>query len=229
MRRRSRLLAGATALALALSAAQAEQTQKQRNRPEDTAPLSTSAQLGFELNIGRMIFLRVGAGGALAGGPSGAGPAASASVSSIAFNVVPAQIPGAAAPAHEGNSQAGAWTGAAPSFSASGTVTLPVEVRSNAGQVRLTVQTDQPLSNGSHQMPMSQIGIASDNADLPAPTIPNAGTSASVAVNPGGPGTAAAPTLLTQRSANWTFRYTPSLSPMAGEYTGKLTFTATAP
>ncbi len=187
-------------------AGQAEQTQSQ-----GAGRRSTDARLNFELNVDRMIFLRVGAGGAQSGTGSGTGPSASATISNVNLSVGLAQ--GATAPV----------------YVPSNAISLPVEVRSNAGQVRLSAQSSGPLSGGAHQIPMSQLSVTSDSAALPAPPIPDAGLGASVNVLTGGSGTAAAPTLLTQRSANWTFRYTPVASPVAGVYTGRITFSAATP
>ena len=198
-------LVSAASLLLPL-AGQAEQTQSQgANRR------TTDARLNFELDIDRMIFLRVGAGSAHAGTASGTGPSASATLSNV--NLSAGLAPGATAPV----------------YLPSNTVTLPVEVRSNAGQIRLSAQTSGPLLNGTHQIPMSQISLTSDSAALPAPPIPDTGLGASVNALTGGSGTAAAPTLLTYRSANWTFRYTPVTSPVAGVYIGRITFSAATP
>ncbi len=193
---------------LAPPAVQAEQTQSQGAGGRTT----TGARLNFELGIDRMIFLRVGAGGSHAGTDNGGGPSASATLSGVDFTLTPWHVPGAA-----------------PTYGAPEAVALPVEVRGNVGQIQLSAQTSGPLANGPHQIPMSRIGLSSDNASLPAPPIPDSGIGSSVNVSPGGSGTSAAPALLTYRAANWTFRYTPAASPVAGVYTGRITFSATTP
>ena len=66
-------------------------------------------------------------------------------------------------------------------------------------------------------------------SEVPAPVVPATGVSPAVNVAVGGAGTTAAPTLLTYRTANWTFAYTPSASVPAGVYSGQITFTASAP
>ena len=107
---------------------------------------------------------------------------------------------------------------------------LPVEVRSNAGTVSITAQATVPLSSGTFQIPLSEVIVtSSDPGNLPAPAIPDTGSGAAVTVATGGTGTGAAPTLLTYRTATWRFRYTPVTAPVAGAYTGQITFTATAP
>lgn len=198
----------ASASLLAPLALHAEQTQSQGG---GSGRRTTDARLNFELSIDRMIFLRVGAGGSHGGTDQGTGPSASATVSDVNLSV-------GLAP-----------TATAPVYTPSNAVTLPVEVRSNAGQVRLSAQSSGLLSNGTQQIPMSQLSLSSDSAALPAPPIPDTGLGASVDVSPGGSGTAAAPTLLTYRSANWTLRYTPVASPTAGVYTGRITFSAATP
>lgn len=191
--------------------------------------VTASARLDFTLNIEKMIFLRVGAGGSHSGGASGAGPAASGTVTTVALNLTPSIPAGATVPV-AGNNQGVNWSAALPTFLVTTPVVVPVEVRSNAGQVKIAGQVTTPLTSGSNTIPMSSISItSSDAANLPAPVLPNSGTGSPVNVAPGGSGTAAAPTLLTYRSANWSFGFTPSASPSAGTYNGSVTFTATAP
>lgn len=190
----------------------------------------TSARLDFTINIDRMLYLRVGAGGSHSGGPSGTGPAANATVSLVSLALGPMTIPGTPTVATNGSNQPVAWNVTTPTYSAASSVTLPVEVRSNAGQVSIGALVSAPLTNGTEVIPMSIIGIASDdNANLPAPAVPDVGTGASVNVATGGVGTAAAPGLLTYRTANWTFSYNPATAPLPGHYTGQITFVATVP
>ena len=190
---------------------------------------STAARLDFQVNIDRMIFFRVGAGSGHGGGTSGTGPAASGVVSAVDFNLAPLVVPGGGTTATNGNRQAADWNGTAPVY-ASPFVLLPVEVRSNAGTVSITAQATVPLSSGTFQIPLSEVIVtSSDPGNLPAPAIPDTGSGAAVTVATGGTGTGAAPTLLTYRTATWRFRYTPVTAPVAGAYTGQITFTATAP
>lgn len=189
--------------------------------------VTARARLDFELNIEKMLFLRVGTGGSHSGGVSGTGPAASASVSEVTLNLTPL-IPAGALTPLPGNNQPVAWNGAAPTFAAATPVVVPVEVRSNAGPVRISGQATTALTSGASTLPMSAITIvSSDAANLPAPTVPNSGPGPTVNVAPGGPGTAAAPAILTQRSANWTFGFT-GATPAPGSYNGTITFTATS-
>lgn len=200
------------------------------NSGAGTALRSTTARLDFTINIDRMVYLRVGNGGAHAGGASGTGPAASGAVNNLSLGLGPMSIPGVPTTTVNGNNQAVNWNGAVPAYATPAAASLPVEVRSNAGQVRITAQVSAPLTNGSFIIPMSEIAITSSNvAQLPAPVVPDTGTGPAVNVALGGPGTAAAPTLLTYRTANWSFNYVPVTSPVAGNYSGQITFSASAP
>jgi len=192
--------------------------------------LFTDARLDFTINIDRMVFLRVGNGSAHAGAASGSGPAASGSINTLTFGLDPMSIPGVPTATVNGNNQSANWNGTTPAYATPAAASLPVEVRSNAGQVRLTAQVSAPLTNGSFTTPMSGITItSSSNATLPAPVVPAAGVSPAVNVALGGPGTAAAPTLLTYRTANWSFNYVPVTALVAGNYSGQITFSASAP
>lgn len=205
-------------------ACQAEETSEQGNfRP-------TSARLDFTVNIDRMIYLRVGAGGGHSGGLSGLGPGASSAISAVSLALTPMSIPGLPTTPTDGSGVSTAWNTASPTYSAATSVSLPVEVRSNAGQVSISAVVSTPLSNGIEVIPMSIIGIASDDAThLPAPLVPASGTGVGVNVALGGPGTAAAPGLLTYRTANWTFSYNPATAPSPGSYSGQITFLAVVP
>lgn len=193
------------------------------------AAISRTARLDFIINIDKMLFLRVGSGSGFSGAASGSGPAAGGTIDTLTFTSTPT-IPAAATAPSNGNNIAASWNGTAPGFSASAPQALPVEVRSNAGQVSIVGQATTPLTSGANTLPMSSIGItSSDPGNLPAPVVPNAGLSASVLVASGGAGTAAAPTLLTYRTASWTFAHTPVAGATAGLYNGQITFTASAP
>lgn len=188
--------------------------------------VAASARLDFTINIEQMVFLRVGAGGSHSGIASGSGPAASASVSTVALNLVPSVAP-AGTLTLAGSNQATNWGGATPTWAASAPVAIPVEVRSNAGTVRLSGQASTPLSSGSHTIGMSSIVItSSDAANLPAPTVPDSGAGPQVTVATGGTGTGAAPARLTYRQANWSFGFAAGATPPPGTYNGAITFTA---
>lgn len=178
-----------------------------------TGTNSASANLDFVVEIGKFIFFRVG---------TGAFPAASGTIDTVAFNAVPAIPAGAVVPV-PGNNTTVNWNAALPSFSAAATV-LPVEVRSNAGQVTIRATATTPLNSGANNIPLSQILLSTSDANLPAPAIPDTGTG--LAVNVAG---TAFGNLVTQRNANWTFSYNPPVTQRAGNYTGQVTFTASSP
>ena len=174
--------------------------------------ISASARLDFQINMGKFIFLRVGAD--------------SSTVDKVSFQLTPSIPSGGVIPSN-GSNVAVNWNGAAPTFSTAATNNVvPVAVRSNAGQVSLYATVAVDLSNGTHTIPMSQILVSSSNAGLPAPVIPSAamGTGASVNVT----GTSFSG-LVTVQNANWTFSYANTVSAAAGTYTGRITFVATAP
>ncbi|WP_157667658.1 hypothetical protein [Comamonas serinivorans] len=194
---------------------------------QQTTGSPARAQLDFSLRIDKFIYLRVGSGSNPGGTDGGSGPAANATQDTVVFNVTPTVAPAPAALTN-GNDLSRSWNGSSPSFSGTPTATLPVAVRSNAGPVSIAAQVSAPLSNGSHTIPMSAIGVTSSSSALPAPALPAAGTGAAVLVPTGGTGTSAAPSLLTQQTANWTFTYTHPPATPAGSYSGTVTFTATA-
>jgi hypothetical protein len=217
------------AWAMLCAGAHAEQVTTTAPGVSPNTQVVASARLDFTVNIDKFIYFRVGTGGGYTGGTSGTGPAASSTVDSVNF-VLGTTIPGGGAPV-AGNNVAATWNGTAPALvvaSSAGTV-LPVEVRSNAGQVRITASPNIVLTSGADTLPMSQITITSNNANLPAPLVPNTGVGPSVNVSTGGAGTGAAPALLTYYTANWTFGYTNAVTPSAGTYNGQITFTASAP
>ncbi len=99
--------------------------------PSLLVPLSTSVNLDFTIAIDKFIFFRIG---------DGTWPTPGGTTSSVAFVLAPS-IPGVPTTPVAGSNTSVNWSGAAPSFSItpSGNV-LPVEVRSNAGQVTLRGQ-----------------------------------------------------------------------------------------
>ena len=179
-----------------------------------TQAVSVTARLDFTIDMGKFLFFRVG---------TGTYPAADGTIASVSFAPQPSIPAGGAAPV-DGNNTAVNWSSAAPVFSTPGTTALPVEVRSNAGQVTIRATATSPLTSGANSMALSRVTIASSNTALPAPLIPDTGTGAAVNVA----GTAFS-NLVTVRSADWTFSFNPNPAPQAGTYTGQVTFTASAP
>lgn len=201
----------AVGAALLLCALIAPVARAESNTGSSGSPTAV-ARLDFTVNIGKFMFLRVGNAGT--------------GISTVSFDLSPTIAPGPVSPV-AGNNVAINWGGAAPNFAvaASGNV-LPVEVRSNAGQVSLRATTTTALTSGSDTIPMSQITVTSNNTNLPAPVLANTGTGSGVNVV----GTAFG-NLVTVRTANWTFGYAPTAAtlPAAGAYSGQITFSASAP
>lgn len=204
------LVVGAT-LALTGQPALADQATATSNSNQ---AVSARGNLDFVVNIGQFVFLRVG---------TGAYPNPSATVDTVGFALAPTIPAGAVVPTN-GSNKSVAWNGLVPTSVAPATTTLPVEVRSNAGQISLTATATSSLSNGSSSIPLSQILISSDQSTLPAPIVPDTGTGSAVSVT----GTTFS-NLVTQRAANWTFSYANTFTPAPGAYAGTITFTATSP
>lgn len=173
------------------------------------APLSATARLDFQVNMGKFIFFRLG---------SGAYPTADPTFNTATFGlVVP---PGAVTPA-AGNNTAVVWDGTLPTYNST---SFPVELRSNAGQVSLRANVLLPLTSGANTIPLSQVVVTSSDPNFPAPAIPNNGTGAAVLV----PGTSFG-NLVTERAATWNFAFSPATPPAAGIYNGRISFTASSP
>ncbi len=213
MKRRA-VLYGLVCCTLSLSSAADKRTTTAPNATPNQS-VSASVYLDFNLSIGKFIFFRVG---------DGAFPSASSNVNEVVLTAT-SSLP---SDATEGNSQALNWDGSTtPVINGSNSVSLPVEVRSNAGQINLKTTVTAALAKGSETIPFSDIKITSSSSDLPAPLIPDSGTSASVNVVAGG--SSIGGTLVTQRSANWIFNYVPTTTGLsAGVYSGTLTFTASS-
>lgn len=210
---RARSVVAIALLGLSAGGVRADQATDTGPPGQPNRAVSASADLDFILNIGKFIFFRVGAG---------AFPTASGTIDTVAFNAVPTIPAGAVVPV-PGNNTTVVWNGALPSFTA-GATTLPVEVRSNAGQISIRATATSPLNSGVNNIPLSQIVLTSSDANLPAPLVPDAGTGPAVNVA----GTSFA-NLVTVRNANWTFAYNPLVTQRAGVYTGQISFTASSP
>ncbi|MEJ5027745.1 hypothetical protein WH303_01140 [Comamonas sp. MYb69] len=193
----------------------ASSTAGPSNNPALTTP---RVALNFSIQIDKFLFFRIG---------DGAWPTPGGTTSQVSFNLSPS-IPAVPTTPTTGNNTAVNWSGTAPTFAvaASGNV-LPVEVRSNGGQVSVFATVTTALTSGANTIPMNMVSITSSDAALPAPTIPASGTGTSVNVTGGGTGTVNS--LVTIRTANWTFGYNSTISRTAGNYSGQLSFTASVP
>ena len=194
-------------------------TGSSTSSPSTPARTTPAVALNFSIQIGKFIFFRIG---------DGAWPTAGGTVPQVAFTLTPSIPVVPTAPAASNNTSVN-WNGAAPGFSVapSGNA-LPVEVRSNGGQVSIFATVVTPLTSGSNTIPMSEITVSSsDNTNFPAPVIPASGNGTARTVAGGGTGTSGP--LVTIRNAIWTFSYTNSASRIAGNYSGQVSFTATTP
>ncbi len=203
----------ATALLWALAAYNAAYAGSASSTPSSSPSHTTGAvALEFSIQIDKFIFFRIGDATA---------------TSQVTFALTPS-IPSPSTTPTVSNNTSVNWSGTAPSFNVAPTGNkMAVEVRSNGGPVSLFATVTTPLTSGSKTIPMSDISITSSDASLSAPTPPASGTGASVNVAGGGVGSINS--LVTLRSADWTFSYTSSTSRFAGNYSGQITFTATTP
>jgi hypothetical protein len=195
-------ITAAVVLAMASTAAMADSTT-------DTAsPWSAAVSHDFRIVIPGFLFFRVGTD---AGG----------TINQITFTATTANV-------GNGFSIAGAGGEAAGGSGAN------VVLRANVGQVTLT-ESNNSAGNGlgtgdaaDGYISYSEISTtSSDAANLPAPTLSNAG------------GNTSAPVLnsnkTTNRTAVWTYAYSNNTVPSAGNYGagggtgGRVTYTATAP
>jgi hypothetical protein len=186
----------------------------------DTNPyraLTVTARLDFNININKFIYFRVGGASAY--------PSTSSTIDTVSL-IPNIAIPTSSTPvtATAGNKKPVAWNRAVPSFATSNSVSLPVQLRSNAGQVSVRASVVSALSNGSQTIPFSGLLISSSDSGFPAPVVPNSGTGASVNITP-----TAFSNLVTVRDANWSFSYSSAQPLSAGVYNGQLQFTASAP
>jgi len=104
---------------------------------------------------------------------------------------------------------------------------VPVEIKANTGSVAIqaSVSNSHGLTNGSgHYINYNQIKtVSADSTNFPAPVLKNSAI-APVAITPSGFGGH-----VTIRNTNWTYTYLNQTTPVAGTYTGTVTYTATAP
>jgi hypothetical protein len=167
-------------------------------------PFSTSARLDFAIVVPRFLQFQVGTAGA--------------TINAISFNVAAANV---------GSGTAQTGTGG---NLGSGVVT--VNIRANAGQVTITPSNNSGgtgLRNGVAGQTISYTQIlttSSDAANVPAPTLSNAG---GAAVTP-----ALSAGTVTNRTATWTYTYANTTVPSAGTYGtaangGRVTYTASTP
>jgi hypothetical protein len=170
---------------------------------DNTAPFSASTTLTHQINYPRFLRFRVGA--------------------AAGITLVNCDMSAQAANLGGGADLACAGGDAGPGVST-------VEVKSNAGQIRLTVTTTGVLqAAGGLTMPYSEIRSTSSDANLPAPVLPSLGGTSpavNVVLNAGN---------VTNRTASWTYSYDNSAVYASGTYggvnvrRGRVTYTASSP
>ncbi|MCI0399897.1 MAG: hypothetical protein L0Z68_01135 [Gammaproteobacteria bacterium] len=177
--------------------AKSEQTQA-----SGAGPLSTAARLDFSVQIPRFLNFRVGSTGA--------------TINLVDFNVPDTNV--------------GDGTNVAGTGGDIGGGVVTAAVRSNAGQVTITESNNSGgagLSNGAGAtIPYTEILTATNDGNLPAPTLSNAGGNTSAPVLNSGN--------VTNRSAQWTYTYDNTAVYDSGTYGtsangGRVTYTASTP
>lgn len=109
---------------------------------------------------------------------------------------------------------------------------LEVDVRGNVGDIILSYELSSTsgLSNGNGQfIPFDEIKTTSSDTNLPAPVLKNAGS-----ISSANPETVTITGHLfgnkvVKRQATWTYSYLNTVTPLAGTYEGRVTYTASAP
>lgn len=200
----------ALALFLLAHSASAELSTMAGTSSSPYRALNVSARLDFNINIDKFIYFQIGSPSFIDTVNLTANP----SIPTSATPVIPT----------DGNNKIVAWNKMLPSFTSGSPVVLPVQLRSNGGQVSLKTTVTSALSNGSANLPFSGLTITSSDSNFPAPPVPNTGTGGSVNVTP-----TAFSNLVTIRNANWSFAYSTTQPLEAGTYNGDLLFTASAP
>lgn len=173
-----------------------------------TVPMATSARLDFVLDIGKFIYLRLGAAPSF--------PAVDVTTATATFSLDAAAVANVVA--------ANAPLTGTAGLTLHGNASLPVEVRSNAGQVSLWALVSSPLSSGASQIPMSGLSIQSSDPGLPGPLVPDAGEGPPVLVH-----TTSFGNLVTERVANWLFSLSVPAGQAPGAYAGQVSFIASTP
>lgn len=195
-----------TALAAAVLAVLPLAAHAESDVTTTAGPSSASARLDFQVVIPRVLFLQVGTGSDLADNTA---------VDMITFNV-PAGSVGAGG------------AGIAGTGGTTGPSGVTARLVGNGGNITLSASTAGALNNGTaaETISFSQITSASNNANLPAPTL----------VDGVGAGTLLTATnKVVNQTATWTYNYANTVTPAAGTYggaginNGRVTYTASMP
>lgn len=203
-----------TVFAAAIAATVPMLAQAESATVSGAGPLTTNARLDFRVTVPKVLFLRVGTGGAF-------GAAANTTIDLIDFTVPAANL---------GDGTVILATAASGDL---GNGAVTALLRSNAGAVTLTANTVGALSNGAgDSIPWTQIAVASANLAAPAfantlphtVPLPTAGASANFAP--------AAVGKVTNVGSQWTYTYLNAAIVPAGTYGGvgvnnsRVTYTA---
>lgn len=201
------VLAFALALSLPVNAADSRDTNP-------TNGLNVSLELEHEVEIAQMLFFRIGSIGA---------------VEQVSFDLSQTQALQANNSTHSGAAVA---LGDGNAISASLNGDLNVYLVSNVAPVDISYTVSNPngLSDGAGNfIPFDQIITQSSDAGLPAPTLDNAGAAAGSANAVNILGNFFGGLVADYRNVTWTYQYANDQVPVAGTYTGRITYTASAP
>jgi len=176
--------------------------------------LNASVDLNHRVVIPQIIYFRLGA-------------ESPGDVDKLRFNVSPGGV-------GDGNNQSYGTSsvpiGDGTPVSAGTGGTIPIRIASNVGTLTLSYDLSDPLglrSPAGNYIPFDEITIVSaDPAGLPAPQLANAGAGGAISVPITG-------NLfngrVVRRSSTWTFSYDNSQIVEAGEYSGRVRYTVSAP
>jgi hypothetical protein len=193
-------------LAALLVAWPAQDSRAEQPATDTVAPFGVTARLNFSLVYPAFLRFRVGTAGA--------------TVNTLAFSVPAASV--------------GSGTPVAATGGDAGASALNIEVAGNNGQVTITATNSsggQGIGTGTAtdgRINYNQIATTSSSPQVPPPVLTNAGgTTSQPSLNT---------TLVTQRTAVWTYSYLNQTIPSAGTYGGanaarggRVTYTATMP
>jgi hypothetical protein len=164
---------------------------------------NASARLDLRVVIPRVLFLGVGSGAAL--------PLANnASINALTFDYTTNPLDVGAGP----TALAASITNDGPSPAGNA---IPVRVFGNDGQITITATNPVNLTSGTDSIPFTELTVATSNGALPAPGF-SGGTSQPTMVG-----------RVTNQTANWQYAYANTTTPAFGNYSGRVTYTATMP
>ena len=183
----------------------------------DTDPtngLNVSLELEHEVEIPQILFFRIGSISA---------------VEQVTFDLLQTQVLQADNSTYSGAALA---LGDGNPISASSNGDLDVYLVSNIAPVDISYTVSNPngLSNGLGDfIAFDQIITQSSDAGLPAPRLDNAGAAAGSANAVNILGNFFGGLVADYRNVTWTYQYANDQVPVAGNYTGRITYTASVP